>query len=163
MNVHVIHRLRNLAFIALVQIASVPATIAASSAGLTPAETAQVKATADGMEQQCKIQAIAQLKEQAAKANNPAAPTWVARLTTGDYCTCIGQRVRAGTTPALLRSGTAADGQALVKNAANACAVDNFKATFPEICRSWSEGQAGPSSLMSSYIACFKESGIVRP
>jgi len=197
------------AFILPFELIGAPA-FAEQVADLTPAETAQVNSMADSVEQQCKTQVVTQLKDRAAKANDSATPSWVAKLTSGDYCTCIGHRIRAGLTPAQVRKGTQADGEALVKNSANACAVDHFKATFPDICRSWSEGapttqqaqactcvqkrvdqitgdtlaetvkqtvgdyvrwqhhrdaplEAGPSSLMSSYLACFKEADLAHP
>jgi hypothetical protein len=119
--------------------AAVPAASHADpAAGLTAREAAQVKAMADGAEQQCTVQAAAQLTQQAAMAES-ATPNWVSHLTAGNYCKCLGRRIQAGSTPALVRTGTQADGQALVKNSANGCAVEGLKATFPEVCRAWSK------------------------
>ena len=132
--------------------AAVPtASHADPPAGLTAREAAQVKAMADGAEQQCTAQATAQLTQQAAKADG-ATPSWVSHLTSGNYCKCLGQRIQAGSTPALVRTGTQADGQALVKNSANACAVDSLKATFPEVCRSWS--QTLPTEQQTRACGC---------
>jgi hypothetical protein len=187
-----------------------PPSAAAPPNGLTPAELAQVNAVADGLVQQCKNAVLPALKDHVANSSSSAPPSWVANLTSESYCTCIGTRVRSELTPAALRTGSQADGEALIKKAANACAVENFKSAFPEVCRSWSEQpaaaaqsqacacvqkrvdqvnsdtlaetvketvadyvrwqhdhslplQAGPFSLMSTYIQCSKDAGAGHP
>ncbi len=187
-----------------------PPSAAAPPHGATPGELAQVNAVADGLVQQCKTQVLPALKDHVANSSSSAPPGWVAKLTPESYCTCLGTRVRSALTPEALRTGTQADGEALVKKAANACAVENFKTAFPQICRSWSEQpaaaaqsqacacvqtrvdqvtgdtlaetvketvadyvrwqrdhslplQAGPFSLMSTYIQCFKDAGAAHP
>jgi hypothetical protein len=187
-----------------------PPGAAAPPNELTPAEVAQVNTVVDGLVQQCKSEVLPALKDHAANSGNSAAPGWVAKLTPESYCTCIGTRVRSEFTPAALRTGTQADGEALIKRAANTCAVENFKTSFPEVCRSWSEQpgtaaqsqacacvqkrvdqvtsdtlaetvketvtdylrwqrdhslplQAGPFSLMSTYIQCAKDAGAGHP
>lgn len=108
---------------------------AAALERFTPAEAAQVDNLAQNVEQQCKTQAIAELKQKAAESNDP--PTLMDKLTSGDYCGCIGRNIRARATPALVRRGTEADGQKMVQQSASDCAAQNFKAGFPAICHSW--------------------------
>lgn len=145
-------RRRYLVLVALLGIAMAPATSAAPPDKLTPAEAAQVNAMVNSTEQQCNAQATALRKEDPTPMGNPAVPGWAAWLSSGGYCACIGKRIRAGLTATAIRTGTESDGEALVKNSANMCAVDGFKAVFPDMCRSWSRGL--PAAEQSQVCAC---------
>lgn len=146
---------------ALVGILLSTAVAAAAPDKLTAAETAQVDNLAQNVEQQCKTQAVAELKKKAAESHEPAMTD---KLTSGDYCGCIGRNIRARATPALVRRGTAADGQKMIQQSASDCAADNFKATFPATCHSWASalpGGAIPSAAtpekMDQACACVQK------
>lgn len=126
------------------------ASYAQSASKFTANEQAQVNGMAASVERLCTTQVTAKLKEEAARLKDGTLPAWVARLTSGNYCNCIAQRIRTTVTPEMIRHGTEADGQKIIKDAANECAVANFRATFPEVCRSWTDDL--PPSVKASGI-----------
>lgn len=102
------------------------------------------------VERLCSTQVVTKLKEQAVKLKDGTIPEWVSKLTSGNYCSCIAQRIRTTATPAMIRRGTEADGSQFIQNAANECAVENFKATFPEVCLAWTNDL--PQNVQASGI-----------
>ena len=141
----------------------VPAAVAAEPP-LTAAEKTSLEQAMVSVEQQCQS-AVERLNGEAAKNNGGSTPAWVSKLTSGSYCTCVHTAFVAQAPPELIRHGTQADAAKLLSAVGSTCAADNFKALFPEICRSWAQpliahetASALTESDMQSYCACAQPS-----
>ena len=139
-------------------------TATSGEAPFTVQELTSLNQIAQTLESQCATQAVAKLRDEAAQQNNGSAPAWVTKLTSGGYCQCLRSDFVSTATPALMRSGTEADGAALVAKVANNCAAKTFKSTFPEICASWLPSLAVNANrelskpMIDSYCTCAQAS-----
>ena len=134
-------------------------TAIAIAQGLTQEESTQVEKLVSNVVGICQAQALPQIKANAVAATSAGVPEWVNHVPSGDYCTCVGTRVRAGSTPEMERQGSEDDGQKLIRDSANFCAAKSFQESFPQICSAMlyepsTSVPSGPISVDQQKAAC---------
>lgn len=135
------------------------ATAHAATPPLTAQEQAQVDTMVSNVVKGCMDYETAHRKS----LSSSGAPNAAIPSDPKPYCDCVGQRLRAGATPEFVRGGAPDRGPKLSAAASSHCAAEQFKQTFPQVCKGMMRdfsalhrSQAVPQEKQDQACACIQ-------